>query len=119
MERRRTYCVYVKFVSNPLDVRQFRVSDEVTLQSFDKLVRDEYGRHYTDFPEEILYYVEKTVAAGRKIMVLATSVLNFFYDDAVVVAYGMWDSRDTSFPSDCDYDTEVSIFTGSNAAGRA
>ena len=117
MERQPTYCVYVKFMTNPLDVRQFRVSDEVSLSAFDRLVREEYGRHYTYLPEDILYYVDKKIAGGRQIKVLASSVINFFYDGAVIVAYGLWDGRDTDFPSWADYETESALLTASDNVG--
>lgn len=93
------YRVYVRFISNPYDIRRFTVSDNLSLDVFDKMVREKYEEDYTDLPEKILYYVDQKIKHGQTITVKAEQPMGFFYDDAIITAYGMWDFQEWTFPS--------------------
>ena len=110
MQSAEKYNVYVQFASNSRDIRQISVCDRLTMPSFDTLVRESFERHYTEMPEIILYYVRKKLKHGGTVMVKAESVHGFFYDDAIVVAYGLWDDRDDRFPSYISKRVEQTLF---------
>lgn len=109
-----TYRVFVRFISNPCDTRRFTVSDKLNMDRFDEMVRSSFGEDYVEMPDKILYYVNQRVARGETIMVKAEQPNGFFYDDAVIVAYGKWNWQDWTFPSHISKRVENILFNTSN-----
>ena len=102
--------VYVRFISNPFDVRRLVICDRICMDKFDQLVREAFGTDYVHLPDKMVYYVKKRLAHGESIVVKAETPLGFFYDDALITAYGKWEDEDWVFPSYISKRMENRIF---------
>ena len=99
--------IYVRFLSVPLDVRRVRVCEGMPLEAVQALVRESFGRTYTDLPERVLLYTKLRVARGKKRTVLVEGVRGFLTPDCEVYAYPLDADEDGAMPMFVDPTVEL------------
>ena len=81
------------------------------MEQFDDLVRESFSKDYEMMPDKMVYYVKKQLSHGESILVKAESPFGFFYDDAIITAYGKWDNENWIFPNYISKRIENEIFS--------